>query len=152
MIFTKSCNEKITKNWTRTLTAIVSEKFNTRLTGQSFWKLRVLSGTFLDSFSFWSRVHNLYAEVLTRYAYGKSRTKVLRLFRDKFGSDFPDFEVRQQNKHQQEKDPLFSANHLAHCLLLHQHRATAGCGLAHNQSSDSDWRAGSEATEGAGWG
>ncbi|KAF8360256.1 hypothetical protein PRIPAC_87179 [Pristionchus pacificus] len=54
--------------------------------------LSVTPRTFLDSFSFWSRVHNLYAEVLTRYAYGKSRTKVLRLFRDKFGSDFPDFE------------------------------------------------------------
>ncbi|GMR38156.1 hypothetical protein PMAYCL1PPCAC_08351 [Pristionchus mayeri] len=45
----------------------------------------------LNPFSMWSRLHNIYVEILTRYAYGQSRTKVMRLFREKFGDDFPDF-------------------------------------------------------------
>lgn len=53
--------------------------------------LSVTARIVLNPFSIWSRLHNLYNEILTRYAYGQSRTKVLRIFREKFGDDFPDF-------------------------------------------------------------
>ncbi|GMT37315.1 hypothetical protein PFISCL1PPCAC_28612 [Pristionchus fissidentatus] len=55
--------------------------------------LSVVARIALDPFSMWSRLHNIYVELLTRYAYGMSRTKVLRVFRDKLGEDFPDLET-----------------------------------------------------------
>ncbi|GMS85971.1 hypothetical protein PENTCL1PPCAC_8146, partial [Pristionchus entomophagus] len=53
--------------------------------------LSVTARIVLNPFSMLSRAHNLFVEAVTRYSYGQTRTKVLRIFREKFGNDFPDF-------------------------------------------------------------